>query len=74
MCPENLITPNFLPANMTDSRLQDDTINITIGTPLRKAEKEIIIRTLSAVDNNKSKAANLLGLSRKALYNKLERI
>lgn len=74
MCPEDLITPNSLPANISELKFQDDTINIIVGTSLRKAEKEIILRTLSAVDNNKSKAASLLGLSRKALYNKLERI
>ena len=73
MCSNNVITPNFLPENIADSKLQEDSINISIGTSLKKAEETIILRTLNAVDNNKSKAANLLGLSRKALYNKLDR-
>ncbi|KAF0142155.1 MAG: two component sigma54 specific Fis family transcriptional regulator [Stygiobacter sp.] len=74
MCQEDIITPNYLPVNITDSRFQEDTINITVGTSLKNAEREIILRTLNAVDNNKSRAANLLGVSRKALYNKLDRI
>ncbi len=74
MCPEEIITPNSLPANIADSRLHEDTINITVGTSLKNAEKEIILRTLNAVDNNKSRAANMLGVSRKALYNKLGRL
>jgi transcriptional regulator with PAS, ATPase and Fis domain len=74
MCPEDLITPDFLPENISGCRLQEDKISITIGTSLRKAENELILRTLDAVDNNKSRAASLLGLSRKALYNKLERM
>jgi transcriptional regulator with PAS, ATPase and Fis domain len=74
MCPEDTIMPNYLPGNISELRLNEDTIRITVGTSLRSAEKEIILRTLNAVDNNKSRAANVLGLSRKALYNKLERI
>jgi len=74
MCPENIISQECLPENISDSRFQEDTINITVGTSLKTAEKEIILRTLNAVDNNKSRAATVLGLSRKALYNKLDRI
>jgi DNA-binding NtrC family response regulator len=71
--PGDSITHDLLPENISDSKMQDDSINITVGTPLKKAEETIILRTLDAVDNNKSRAAALLGLSRKALYNKLER-
>lgn len=74
MCPEEVIMPNYLPVSIADSRLQRETISITVGTSLKKAEQEIILRTLNAVDNNKSRAASLLGVSRKALYNKLERL
>jgi len=73
ICQSDIITPNCLPENIMDSRPKESFITIPIGTSLKIVEKNLIIKTLSAVDNNKSKAAHLLGLSRKALYNKLER-
>ena len=46
----------------------------TIGIPLRneEAEKQQIIETLRQTGNNKSRAAQLLGIDRKTLYNKLK--
>ncbi len=73
MCPDPVITRNFLPENISSLRPKENHISIPIGTPLRIAERNIILQTLTAVDNNKSKAADILGLSRKALYNKLDR-
>jgi transcriptional regulator with PAS, ATPase and Fis domain len=36
-------------------------------------EKNLIIRTLQNSNNNKKKAADILGISRQALYNKIKR-
>lgn len=46
----------------------------TIGIPLRneEAERHQIIETLRQTGNNKSRAAQLLGIDRKTLYNKLK--
>ena len=46
----------------------------TIGIPLRneEAEKHQIIEALRQTGNNKSRAAQLLGIDRKTLYNKLK--
>lgn len=73
MCSEDVITKNFLPENISLLRPKENNISIPIGTTLKIAEKNIILQTLTAVDNNKSKAADILGVSRKALYNKLDR-
>jgi transcriptional regulator with PAS, ATPase and Fis domain len=47
------------------------TINIPIGTSAEEAERQLILQTLTYVKNNKSKAALMLGVSRKTLHNKL---
>ncbi len=36
------------------------------------AERELILQTLSATGNNKTRAAELLGISLKTLHNKLK--
>ncbi len=67
------ITPDLLPSSMAGKMSTSNTISIQIGTTLEAAEKEIILKTLSATANNKSRTAAILGLSRKALYDKLKR-
>lgn len=69
----DVVSPDILPIRLTETKQEPDTIMIPIGTSLDAAEKAIILRTLSFVDNNKSRAATILGLSRKALYDKLKR-
>jgi DNA-binding NtrC family response regulator len=40
---------------------------------LEEAERELVLRALSAAGGNKSEAARLLGITRRALYGRLER-
>ncbi len=40
---------------------------------LEEAEKRLILRTLKETGNNKKKAAEVLSISRKTLYNKLKK-
>jgi two-component system response regulator HydG len=63
------ITIEHLPAEIRPERPR--TIQISVGTPLEKAEREIIRQTLRAVDDDKREAARILGLSRSALYRRL---
>src|SRR5262249_14118670 len=44
---------------------------IRVGTSLDLAERALIMATLRAVDGSKSKAAQVLGISLKTLYNRL---
>ncbi len=46
-------------------------ITIRVGTSLELAERTLIMATLSALDGSKSKAAQVLGISLKTLYNRL---
>ena len=49
-----------------------DSLALAIGTSLEEAEKQLILRTLAAQDNNKTRAAQVLGISLKTLHNKLK--
>ena len=43
-----------------------------MGTTVEQAEKMLILKTLAATNNNKTKAAEILGISLKTLHNKLK--
>ena len=47
-------------------------IKFPIGTTVDAMERELILQTLSATGNNKTRAAELLGISLKTLHNKLK--
>ena len=49
-----------------------DTVSFRVGTSLEDAEKALIIKTLAANGNNKTRAADVLGISLKTLHNKLK--
>ena len=55
------------------SNHSDDTLvlRFPIGTTVEEAEKQLILRTLEVIGGNKQKAARVLGISRRCLYNKL---
>jgi len=48
------------------------TIRFPIGTTVDAMERELILQTLQATGNNKTRAAELLGVSLKTLHNKLK--
>jgi DNA-binding NtrC family response regulator len=64
------LEPEHLPAEIRPERPR--AIRISVGTSLATAEREIIRATLEAVGDDKREAARLLGLSRSALYRRLE--
>ena len=53
---------------------QDDPsmVRFPIGTTVEEAEKGLILRTLEHTRNNKTRAAEILGISLKTLHNKLK--
>jgi two-component system, NtrC family, response regulator HydG len=58
--------PVVIPQPVTNS---SDTVNLKVASS--EAEYEVIINALRKVNFNKSKAAELLGIDRKTLYNKM---
>jgi DNA-binding NtrC family response regulator len=49
-----------------------DAVRFQIGTTVEEAEKGLILRTLEHTRNNKTRAAEILGISLKTLHNKLK--
>jgi transcriptional regulator with PAS, ATPase and Fis domain len=60
-----------LPARVEDSS-DPNSVRLRIGTTISEAEKVLIQRTLVHTKNNKTRAAEILGISLKTLHNKLK--
>jgi len=51
--------------------VEPDTVRLPVGTTVSQAEKSLIQLTLQHTKNNKTRAAEILGISLKTLFNKL---
>ena len=77
LCPDDTVEANYLPAKISGRRksvvpdVPVDAVVIPFGSSIADAERELILHTLLKTGNNKSRAARILGLSRKSLYDKL---
>jgi DNA-binding NtrC family response regulator len=74
LCSGEVIERHHLAPYSVEQRTRvrsDDTLTIPIGTPLEEMERHMILRTLQKTQNNKTRAAALLGISLKTLHNKL---
>jgi DNA-binding NtrC family response regulator len=77
VCDGALIEPRHLPPNfgsvgLKASASDGDRIRLEVGTTVEQAEKLLILKTLAATSNNKTRAAEILGISLKTLHNKLK--
>ncbi len=72
LCSGRQIVLADLPKYLFD-REDSAEIHIPLGTSLDESERRIIQRTLAAQNNNKTRAAEVLGISLKTLHNKLSR-
>jgi DNA-binding NtrC family response regulator len=59
------------PIDQRERLRKEDTITLPVGTPIEEVERQMIMRTLQKTKNNKTRAAELLGISLKTLHNKL---
>jgi DNA-binding NtrC family response regulator len=73
VCPKDILLPEHLPGRFRPDRPAWGKITFDVGTSLEDIEREMIVRTIAAAGNNRTRAAQLLGISRRALYNKLRK-
>ncbi|MGA7239296.1 MAG: sigma-54 dependent transcriptional regulator [Bryobacteraceae bacterium] len=59
-------------ATPTPHEDEGDQVRFLVGTTVEEAEKGLILRTLEHTRNNKTRAAEILGISLKTLHNKLK--
>lgn len=71
LCTDNVIREENLPPEIVKAAGKTD-ISIPVGITLEEAEKIIIEQNLAANNGNKSKTAEILGIERKTLANKLQ--
>jgi DNA-binding NtrC family response regulator len=77
VCQGSMIEPEHLPPNFGSAGLKapahdGEGIRLEVGTTVGEAEKLLILKTLAASNNNKTRAAEILGISLKTLHNKLK--
>jgi transcriptional regulator with PAS, ATPase and Fis domain len=85
VCADELIRSDHLPAPprspagpasvpaAADAGDADGALRLPVGTTVDEAERQLILRTLTHTGNNKTRAAEILGISLKTLHNKLHR-
>lgn len=73
VCGKDLLTAADFKSQYHPSQTETATISNTQGLTLEELEKQTIIQTLKKYDNNLSQVAHALGISRAALYRRLEK-
>jgi DNA-binding NtrC family response regulator len=66
------LPPGFGHAPLRTAPSDPDAVRLGVGTTVEEAEKMLILKTLEATSNNKTRAAEILGISLKTLHNKLK--
>jgi transcriptional regulator with PAS, ATPase and Fis domain len=80
MTGEGVIQVAHLPHDFGDSAgsrppaqiFEPDSVRLAVGTTVSEAEKALVQLTLQHTKNNKTRAAEILGISLKTLFNKLK--
>ena len=79
LCPDGMpleaahLPPQFGQGQLTPPALSDsNVIPVRVGTTVDEVERQLILRTLESTGQNKTRAAEVLGISLKTLHNKLK--
>ena len=76
LAPGPLIEPRHLPPTLLNEPLpqQQSQMALAPGTTVEEAERRLILMTLEHTRDNKTRAAEILGISLKTLHNKLNKL
>jgi DNA-binding NtrC family response regulator len=66
------LPPGFGQLSSRPSVAEPNAVRVGVGTTVGEAERLLILKTLEATNNNKTRAAEILGISLKTLHNKLK--
>jgi DNA-binding NtrC family response regulator len=66
-----ILPEHFILTNVKRTAPAEKASDIKPGTTVREMEKQLIVRTLKEVDENRTRAAEMLGISIRTLRNKL---
>ncbi|MHB1743432.1 MAG: sigma-54 interaction domain-containing protein, partial [Acidobacteriaceae bacterium] len=76
LCDSGILGHQHLPPGFGVAHIaaasDSDQVQMPVGTTVGEAEKRLILRTLKSTGNNKTRAAEILGISLKTLHNKLK--
>jgi DNA-binding NtrC family response regulator len=71
----DFIEPKHLPPLVSEvHEVSKSSVSLTPGTTVEEAERRLILLTLEHTRDNKTRAAEILGISLKTLHNKLNRL
>jgi len=68
--PSNRATASPVAAEVPET--PSNVVEVELGSTVDEAERRLILRTLEMTRNNKTRAADILGISLKTLHNKLK--
>lgn len=66
------LPPGFGHAPARTGAHDPNALHLGVGTTVEEAERQLIMKTLESTNNNKTRAAEILGISLKTLHNKLK--
>lgn len=79
LCGTNPVSTQHLPpgfgsrgVDTSSESAVANTVKVEVGTTVDEAERLLIVKTLASTNNNKTRAAEILGISLKTLHNKLK--
>ena len=79
LCGSNAVGVQHLPPGFGSRGVETsadtavaNTVKVEVGTTVDEAERLLIVKTLASTNNNKTRAAEILGISLKTLHNKLK--